>query len=289
MSPGERFSAERTRQLRRLTVITAGAMADVRSALELVRAEIRRLLNAQPSEWRLQQLGLLRREIDDALGRLEGRIGAIWTEGSAATWSAGIALVERPLISAGVTLRFQAVSDGQLLGMRSFLTNRIADITQQAQMRIEQQLRLVIGGVSAPAEAVSGIDRVLGGRTRSRAITITRTELGRAYSVATQLRLAQAARTVSGLKKQWRRSGKIHSRLTHDAADGQIREVDQPFDVGGEQLMYPRDPTASARNTINCGCTQLPYKDDWEVTVPGRRPFSPDELSANPARADLRQ
>ncbi len=56
---------------------------------------------------------------------------------------------------------------------------------------------------------------MLGGR--SRGLTVVRTELGRAYSVAGQARMAQAMEELPGLRKQWRRSGKIHSRLTHPA------------------------------------------------------------------------
>ncbi len=45
-----------------------------------------------------------------------------------------------------------------------------------------------------------------------------------------------------GLRKRWRHSGKIHSRLTHDVADGQVQPVDEPFRVSGGRLMFPRDP-----------------------------------------------
>ena len=75
-----------------------------------------------------------------------------------------------------------------------------------------------------------------------------------AFSVATQERQTQAAEILPGLKKQWRRSGKVHSRTAHDLADGQIVDVDKPFMVGGVPLMYPRDPKAPAKETINCGC-----------------------------------
>ena len=35
--------------------------------------------------------------------------------------------------------------------------------------------------------------------------------------------------------------------------------VDQPFNVAGEDLMYPRDPNGSPENTINCHCLMRPY------------------------------
>jgi hypothetical protein len=122
---------------------------------------------------------------------------------------------------------------------------------------------------------------------RGRALTIVRTELGRAYSVAGQQRFDQAREVLPGLQKQWRRSGKIHSRASHDRADGQVRPVDQPFDVAGVQLRFPRDPRGPAKETINCGCTSLPFMASWEVATPGRLPFTPTELAARPSRATL--
>ncbi len=92
-----------------------------------------------------------------------------------------------------------------------------------------------------------------------------------------------------GLQKQWRRSGKIHSRTSHDRADGQVRPVDKPFDVAGVQLRFPRDPLGPAKETINCGCTSLPFMATWEVTTPGRQPFTPAELAARPSRAQFTQ
>ena len=43
-----------------------------------------------------------------------------------------------------------------------------------------------------------------------------------------------------------------------DGPNGQVRPINEPFDVSGEQLMYPGDPNGSAANTINCRCTELP-------------------------------
>ncbi len=69
--------------------------------------------------------------------------------------------------------------------------------------------------------------------------------------------------------------------------DGRVRPVDQPFDVAGIQLRFPRDPRGPAKHTINCGCTSLPFMATWEVTSPGRLPFTPTEIAARPSRATL--
>ena len=45
--------------------------------------------------------------------------------------------------------------------------------------------------------------------------------------------------------------------------DGQHRQKDKPFDVGGYPLMFPGDPKGPARETINCYCymTAMTEKD----------------------------
>jgi hypothetical protein len=143
-------------------------------------------------------------------------------------------------------------------------------------------------GAQSAGDTVANVRNLFKKQGRSRALTIVRTELGRAYSVASHQRKTQAAEYLPGLKKQWRRSGKVHSRVAHDTIDGQIRDVDQPFTLGnGKQLMFPRDPQADVAETINCGCDELPYMESWDVKTPGRKPFSAEEIALNLIKAEL--
>lgn len=61
--------------------------------------------------------------------------------------------------------------------------------------------------------------------------------------------------------KTWVTAGDERVRDTHADTDGQTVPLDQPFDVGGEQLMYPGDPNGSDAEVINCRCTVV-YGDD---------------------------
>lgn len=58
--------------------------------------------------------------------------------------------------------------------------------------------------------------------------------------------------------KEWRAVLDSRTRFAHLEADGQIKKIDEPFEVGNELLMYPSDSSlgASAGNTINCRCGQ---------------------------------
>jgi hypothetical protein len=54
--------------------------------------------------------------------------------------------------------------------------------------------------------------------------------------------------------KIWNTVGDDKVRDAHARADGQEAEVDNPFYVGGERLMYPGDFNGSPANIINCRC-----------------------------------
>ncbi len=59
------------------------------------------------------------------------------------------------------------------------------------------------------------------------------------------------------LNKVWLSMHDSKVRDDHAAADGQEVGMNEAFDVGGEQLMYPGDPAGSPGNTINCRCTVI--------------------------------
>jgi len=59
-------------------------------------------------------------------------------------------------------------------------------------------------------------------------------------------------------KRIWLSAFASDSRDEHMAADGQKKFLEEPFEVAGELLMYPGDPSASAYNICNCLCTTAP-------------------------------
>ena len=58
--------------------------------------------------------------------------------------------------------------------------------------------------------------------------------------------------------KQWITFGGITSRPTHQAANAQLRPIDDHFNVGGAKLFLPSDPKAPIAETANCRC-QIGY------------------------------
>lgn len=280
--------AERNRRFRRARLdvlklrvqIQRGTASEITRLLRDALAEIKTLLAAQPSDFQRWSLPQLRREIESTLAEFERGATAAVGDGAGRAWTAGQNFVDKPIEAGGVRIAavLPELDTRQLTAMRAFMTDRIKDISASTANRISGELGLVTIGARSPGDAVGNVARLMGSG-RDRAITIVRTEVGRAFSVASQERLAQASETLPKLKKQWRRSGKIHSRLHHDSIDGQVREVDEQFVLGnGVPIMFPRDPAAPAAETINCGCESLPFVEEWEVKNPGRVPFTDEEL-----------
>jgi len=83
---------------------------------------------------------------------------------------------------------------------------------------------------------------------------VARTEAGRAWNTA----VLGAAQALTGperpLVKQWRTRGDERVRHDHDAVDGQLRLLDESFTVGGVSMATPHDPTAPAKQVVNCRC-----------------------------------
>ncbi len=62
--------------------------------------------------------------------------------------------------------------------------------------------------------------------------------------------------------KEWVAILDTATRSSHRIADGQVVNVKEPFDVGGEDLQHPRDPNGSAGNIMGCRCIS-----DFEAVV----------------------
>lgn len=273
------FARERKAQIKQAILIQRDTAKEITALLAEARRKVEMQLAVLPTDYQQWYLPQIKAQIQAHLQEFNRQAGNVITLGADKSWNTGIDLIDAPVAAGGVVISqaLPQINPTLLTAMKDFLTSRIHDISIETANKINGALANVLIGVQSPGEAIGSIAGLVEGG-RGRAITITRTELGRAFSIAGQQRLDQAREYLPGMKKQWRRSGKLHSRLTHDAADGQIRETDKPFDVGGEQLMYPRDPKGSAKNTINCGCISIPIMEHWEVRNPDRLQFTDEEL-----------
>lgn len=94
------------------------------------------------------------------------------------------------------------------------------------------------------------------GQAVSRSMTIARTEKGRVQSESQLDAMAKAKASGADIVKQWDSTLDSRTRKDHRKLDGQIRELDEPFEVGGRKAMAPRK-FGRAEQDINCRCTML--------------------------------
>ncbi len=107
------------------------------------------------------------------------------------------------------------------------------------------------------------------------AIRIARTEGGRIQNKAGLDGAHAAKKKGADVVKQWDAALDGRTRPEHREADGQIRELDEMFDVGGEKMPAPCIG-GSARNVCNCRCT---------TDFPAKWSLDEEELQALKERA----
>lgn len=90
----------------------------------------------------------------------------------------------------------------------------------------------------------------------SRAKTIVRTESHRIQQASAYDAQKTAVSKGAKVVKQWMSTLDGKTRSTHRKLDGQIREVDEPFELGGMKAMYPGDFGDPAED-CNCRCQLL--------------------------------
>lgn len=90
---------------------------------------------------------------------------------------------------------------------------------------------------------------------RASAIRTARTAVTNAQNAGRQAAFEQAAKMGIQVRKRWIATKDMRTRHAHGAADGQTVDYDEPFNVGGEPLMFPGDDSGSPWNIYNCRCT----------------------------------
>ncbi|HXV77293.1 MAG TPA: hypothetical protein VD788_13325 [Candidatus Polarisedimenticolaceae bacterium] len=256
---GERLTEDDARRLRRLFVaFRAQALARLPVVSQLNRAAIAGVIGALDAQLQvladqvhdLVEAGTaaqldLAREMTRVYGETfvdELDLDAVMRQFSGARLSALDAV-------SGFSAELIGVSSG---GLR-------ADILSE----VNREIRLsALGAGEGTFAGTVAVERALSGVAKwtARAERIYRTETLRAHSIVTEQTIRELNR-YSPTRKRWNWSG--ISRREHAAIDGQTIEVGGRYRVplrdGGTVLMrWPRDPSAPASATINCGCYETP-------------------------------
>ncbi len=238
-----------------------------RDLLEQTRSDvIARLAEGGRTEWDSYWLRSVRASIESRIERLNQDLATRLNQGINKAFDLGTQLVDEPVrVALGVSPVI-GVSREVAQVAASFSATLIKDLTSSAQASIDGVIqRAAIGGLTvqdAIAQVGSSLDKSKFGPIAARAERIIRTEVLRIQSIAAQARMKSnepaMRRAGWGLGKRWLSTIDKRARLSHIIAMGQERAVDEPFNVGGEELMFPRDSAGTASNTINCRCVSQP-------------------------------
>lgn len=245
--------------MRRLVRIQGDTVGEILRQLETARRTIAQQLSDVTDGLARLRLQALQTQIATAMKAFRTAAETSASLGADRAHNAGVDMVRAPLAAGG--LEFTPRIDPRALSaLKVSLTHLIGDVSTSVINRVNTQLAQVVIGTQPASSAIGEVQRLLGS-ARGRAKTIVYTELGRIYSAANQASMSDAAERLPGLRKRWIKSGKRHPRPDHVAAHGQLQPINQPFVITGEKLMFPRDPNASAAQTINCGCLSIPVTD----------------------------
>ena len=106
-------------------------------------------------------------------------------------------------------------------------------------------------GIAAIARRIG---ETTGERTKSAMLRNARTAFTGAQNAGRIEALHQAQALGINVKKRWMATFDARTRDAHADLDGQIQEVDDPFESSLGKIMFPGDPKARPGNVYNCRC-----------------------------------
>jgi hypothetical protein len=137
--------------------------------------------------------------------------------------------------------------------------NKLSGVGETAWNQIKTTLDEGVLKGESTADLADRLRAVFNNLSKYESRRIATTETAAAYGYARNKGMVAAGIT----HKSWLSNHGPHVRAAHRAAEAEYGKpekaipIKQPFNVGGEALMYPGDPKGSAGNVINCHCVQL--------------------------------
>lgn len=251
-------------------------LAEIKHELESARRSVVAIIATAQKDWQIAQAHALLKEIERemgawakvASGAMAGRLDEVADLGAEQVVAAlgsggglGFLVGAAPMISRD----FVAVS-------YQTLPYLISDVSDEVVKRVGSILRQAVLAQQTPLDAMHRIGSITGSGPFASAFqrgeTILRTEYGRIAQTANFTTLTALARDNGGLHKEWSSVADSRTRPSHARADGQRRDVDKPFDVGGYAAQYPHDPSLPASESVMCRCISVGASDAWGEAAP---------------------
>ncbi|WP_077622009.1 phage minor head protein [Sediminibacillus massiliensis] len=243
-------------------------------SLKELRSKIAKIYQEYDGDWyemqKYNRLSKLEKEIAKEIGKLTGKNAQTLKKSQRHIYEEGYYQTAYILSDAvNADLGFALLDKDEIERAIENPLDRIGFLERNRdnQQRLTRQLREnlaqgLIQGESFRSTAKRIKERMDVGA--SKALTIARTENHRVREQSRHDGMVKASEAGLRLKKVWIAAQQDRTREAHSEADGQERYIDEPFEVDGEELMYPGDPSGSADNVINCRCDMLEVPDGFE-------------------------
>ena len=231
---------------------------------ELKRTLQDKLLSA--TDFEAAHLRRLLDETNTELEKYEAALAALVGTGTRQAVNTGLDAVIAPLVAAGYEVTVSPVVQARVNTLIDFSAELVRNISDEVRKVINTQIRLGVLGSKTPFEIMKELTRLLGYQkgvlvdgVGIRAEMIVRTEMTRVYNLSAYSQQLFTNDTLpGGVLKAWRATGDRRTRQNHLEAAARYNAepipVNQPFIVGGAELMFPGDPSGPAKETINCRC-----------------------------------
>lgn len=226
------------------------------------------LAGMDPGSFSAAQLRSLKLSIDVAFDDFRRGMTDYVQAAETKSSNLGLDMVNQPIEAVVGVMPLGQVSQSTLAIAQGYTADLITGLSQAASAKVNAAIQRAFLGGQPMTDIVQQIGKALSdgsfsgvlGPIGDRAVIIAQNEILRVQSLATQARMEDLLGRHPDLQKQWWHvPASIHPRPLHLLAHGQVVNVNEPFDVGGEDLMFPRDPSGSPENTINCHCLSRPY------------------------------
>lgn len=233
------------------------------------------LARSNPESYNAARLAALKAQVERVMQEFAQQASSAISSMEQKAYEQTAVAIDATVAAGTATLAVHPVIDqAQLRVVQGYTADLVGGLTRDMSARINAAIqRGAMGGLNLK-QLVEQIGSTLEGgkfsglfsQAGERAMSIATNEIMRIQSLASTARINALAEHHPGLMKRWKHIPVARvPRISHLLANNQVRKPGEPFLVEGEELQYPRDPSGSAENTINCHCLVQPYLSDDQL------------------------
>ena len=258
------------------------ALAEINSRIELLMA--RQDADMQHVIYQVEYQKALKGQVEGILKQLQSNEFETVSDYLAKSYEDGFIGTMYDLQGQGIPLVFPIDQEQvvEAIQHETKLSESLYTTMGKDMATLKKQISSEISRGISNGAMISEIARNIKGYARipqNNAMRIARTEAHRIQCKAASNAQHKAKEKGADVVKQWDSTLDGKTRDTHRELDGQIRELDEPFEVAGMKVMEPGG-FGIASEDINCRCALL-QRARWALNVPVTKwsPDAPVEIS----------